>query len=431
MVFRSLNSIFANNKNYEPMNVKFKMPKFGRKLSGKTWWKELLLTFLGTTISIVLTFGTTHFLDLRQKKAAGRQMAMMVIHDIDEGVQSYKGYAKDEKENIELAQFVLNNLDQINSIAEDTLESVYYFLLRDIGYTIDDSKEKIFHSSPETWKSIDNSKFIDIVQQFYYQRRNYNEYLNTDPTYIDPISIEDHFENVLEASKAGDLTGVYKRVLSKLLKDNRVQLFLTYSPNRQRFYEYVANRWQQMSDQCKFLMGITDDELKEYVEKINRTGRPIKERELVGKWVATSSSEDKQETIEFKKDHTFTHVSLGKLAYPAYTGTINYTLNMEGTWSLNGDSLFRTYNVGSQYAIDKLDITYPDEMKDSIQNFINHLKERFAQRNEKMKREPILGRRANALSVDRSGNKIELLITEPNDDGEEEEKAEYMSRVKK
>ena len=48
-----------------------------------------------------------------------------------------------------------------------------------------------------------------------------------------------------------------------------------------------------------------------------------------------------------------------------------------------------------------------------------------------MKREPILGRRANALSVDRSGNKIELLITEPNDDGEEEEKAEYMSRVKK
>ena len=51
------------------MNVKFKMPKFGRKWTKKTWWKELLLTFLGTTISIVLTFGTTHWLDLKAKKS--------------------------------------------------------------------------------------------------------------------------------------------------------------------------------------------------------------------------------------------------------------------------------------------------------------------------------------------------------------------------
>ena len=32
------------------MNVKFKMPKFGRDLSVKGWFKELLMTFLGTTI---------------------------------------------------------------------------------------------------------------------------------------------------------------------------------------------------------------------------------------------------------------------------------------------------------------------------------------------------------------------------------------------
>ena len=32
------------------MNVKFKMPKFGRNLTGKGWFKELMMTFLGTTI---------------------------------------------------------------------------------------------------------------------------------------------------------------------------------------------------------------------------------------------------------------------------------------------------------------------------------------------------------------------------------------------
>jgi len=45
------------------MNVKFKMPKFGRKLTGGGMMKELLLTILATTISIVLTFGTAHLIE--------------------------------------------------------------------------------------------------------------------------------------------------------------------------------------------------------------------------------------------------------------------------------------------------------------------------------------------------------------------------------
>ena len=41
------------------MNVKFRMPKFGQMQGGKSMLRELLMTTLGTTISIVLTFGTT------------------------------------------------------------------------------------------------------------------------------------------------------------------------------------------------------------------------------------------------------------------------------------------------------------------------------------------------------------------------------------
>ena len=37
------------------MDAKFKMPKLGRKLTGSGMLKELLLTTLATTISIVLT----------------------------------------------------------------------------------------------------------------------------------------------------------------------------------------------------------------------------------------------------------------------------------------------------------------------------------------------------------------------------------------
>ncbi|MCR4613731.1 MAG: hypothetical protein K5778_07000 [Bacteroidaceae bacterium] len=38
------------------MNVKFKMPKFERKLAGGGMVKELLMTTLGTAIGVGLTF---------------------------------------------------------------------------------------------------------------------------------------------------------------------------------------------------------------------------------------------------------------------------------------------------------------------------------------------------------------------------------------
>ena len=69
------------------MNVKFKMPKFGRHLTLKGSLKELLMTFLGTTISIVLTFGTSALLDNHQKAAQQRQTAIMSVYDIDEIIQ--------------------------------------------------------------------------------------------------------------------------------------------------------------------------------------------------------------------------------------------------------------------------------------------------------------------------------------------------------
>lgn len=72
------------------MNVKFKMPKFGRHLTVKGSLKELLMTFLGTTISIVLTFGTSALLDNHQKAAQQRQTAIMSVYDIDEIIRLVK-----------------------------------------------------------------------------------------------------------------------------------------------------------------------------------------------------------------------------------------------------------------------------------------------------------------------------------------------------
>lgn len=86
------------------MNVKFKMPKFGRKLTGGSMMKELLLTILGTSISIVLTFGTAQYLEDQQKEQAQRQTAMMLIHDIDASVAIVEYMAEGEEKQKDAIQ---------------------------------------------------------------------------------------------------------------------------------------------------------------------------------------------------------------------------------------------------------------------------------------------------------------------------------------
>ena len=72
------------------MNVKFRMPKFGQMSSGKGMLRELLMTTLGTTISIVLTFGTAAWLDQRQQAKNRRQTAMMVLSNIEDFAQNMR-----------------------------------------------------------------------------------------------------------------------------------------------------------------------------------------------------------------------------------------------------------------------------------------------------------------------------------------------------
>ena len=102
------------------MNVKFKMPKFGRKLTGGGMVKELLLTTLATTISIVLTFGTARFIEKRQAEQAQRQTAMMLIHDIDESVAVLESLAESEEKQKSAIQYVIDHYDQIDSLPKDT-----------------------------------------------------------------------------------------------------------------------------------------------------------------------------------------------------------------------------------------------------------------------------------------------------------------------
>lgn len=409
------------------MNVKFKLPKFEKNSNSKGMAREIVMTTIATTISIILTFGTAHYVDKWQKRIAGREIAMMIIHDIDEDVKKLREIAKREEENNKLAQYVLNHIDEINTIPHDTLINVISYISEGLEFTFDDSKEKIFHSSQDSWNNIDNAQLIDLIQDFFQERRNYQKIFNTVFYFREPISLDGTFDMYL-TSPHFNITTNLAHILNQKLRDEKVLLFINYSFARLRVFTSTADSWQRLSDQCKFSMGITDGELAAFIHKKSHSGRPVTERTIYGTWNEVTSKENDIETLEFNKDHTFTHIKVKGYDYSLYSGQLITTLHMKGTWEIVDDSLVRNYAGGDHYSLDATQITYAKEREDSVKDYIKSIKEQFDQFNEKNKHVSAMGRKVNAAYIDRSGNKIELSKTITNDYGQEEKSTSYIVR---
>ncbi len=203
------------------MNVKFKMPKFGRPLSKGGVMKELLLTTIATTISIVLTFGTAQYFEHRQKEADARMLAMMVIHDMDNTVELLRRMAKEDAQNTEEARYVLDNLDKVDSLEYNLMARVLSYIISVVNsqqqYPLDEASEKVF------WKNIDNPAFIDAVQAFYVYRHGIFNTMNSSWRFRKPISNDAEYEALL---KFGDSRPDYQDQIKEYMPRKEVAVFL-------------------------------------------------------------------------------------------------------------------------------------------------------------------------------------------------------------
>ena len=58
-------------------------PKKNRFFFTRQWWADLSTNFFGALLGIVVTFGTTGYLDYRDKRSMGRKTALMTISNIE------------------------------------------------------------------------------------------------------------------------------------------------------------------------------------------------------------------------------------------------------------------------------------------------------------------------------------------------------------
>ena len=279
------------------MNAKFKMPKFGRDLTRKGWLKELLMTFLGTTISIVLTFGTAAYLEDQQTVKARRVLAMTIINDIDQSLEVVTKRRLAEERGHETACYIIENKDRLESIGEDTLQTfIDYVTSSSFNSDMEFKKmnEKIFNSSQDMWRTLNDRKFLDNVQEFYNARVVLEQQWKEWICFKKPVTKEEEYELFMggQCKSTADLS-------RKLLECKRLDSYMDFVSSRMMAYLGFL-RLINLNEENKFLMNITEQDMEEFVNQTYMEINPAKEKALVGTWNAVVHDKKNELVYEFR-----------------------------------------------------------------------------------------------------------------------------------
>ena len=150
-------------------------------LKGLSAGKRFLMSLLATTVSIVLTFGTTAIVDRKKQRAEKREMVLMVMYDMRESLQECEQCQNNMRAYCDLQVDLVAHPEQFAARSVDLLD-----FLPSLTYTT--TTENIFKSNIETISTIGNILFVESVSSFYdYRDRYKNDVVEAFGTYYTSI----------------------------------------------------------------------------------------------------------------------------------------------------------------------------------------------------------------------------------------------------
>lgn len=240
------------------MNIKFKMPKFQRHLTNKAMWKELLLTFLGTTISIVLTFGTAHLLDVRQRVKDRKMSALMVTGNVERFARVLDDLADELMQRDTISAWLLGlPLDSLETVPHHQLLDAVNAVISMPQLSHDRTAENIFSNSIETWKNMGNFNFIDCVGQSFAEinecEKSYNDFITGTAKHVDWIK---RHSNELPGDNL-----CMKCMLNNEFRDNigEIHGWICY-------LRFLAASFRYSNSKSMAMIGIKEDEVMQFAD---------------------------------------------------------------------------------------------------------------------------------------------------------------------
>lgn len=231
------------------------------KLKLSDFWKQTLSCTLGTVIGIILTFGTSAWIEYREKQETERTAALMVIHNLESFTDDLDLMVKELQTIDEVNAKVLAAKDHLDTVSEDTLSMFVTGILSHNFNTIDETAETIFSSNIETWKSIGNSEFIELAGNCFSAKRlmvKFQERLEAEKDELSDMLLE-------KVTYSDHPTESLQETVATILLSSRCRRHIKKQGD---FYlrgmEQGVKVLSEKTDQCKRLMNVTDEELKQF-----------------------------------------------------------------------------------------------------------------------------------------------------------------------
>lgn len=343
-------------------------------------WQQFFITVIGTAIGVALTFVVSGILERRNKAQAQRLTAIMVIHDIDNTVNIFQSWKDNEEKGKALLVYALEHKDQKEAIPSDTLMNVLNLLVRSkTEYHFDTSKEQIFNSDADTWQNLENMKFIDNVQEFFYERQRFLEIANNAEWFREPIPDEEFMQVIMNSGWVTEeeyFTELWAFLRDKL-QDKRVAYYINVSHARVEALTQYIDKFTLLNEENKFIMGITDQELEDYVNSLHNNGIALTKGDLPGRWLFASRDQNMEYT--FHSDNTYTYSNAKNSSYvktPYWSGVYTVKVTYKGTWALQRDSLVLTPDYAStDVQLDPSGIVVEKDGEKNLADWLNQYQE--------------------------------------------------------
>lgn len=237
-------------------------PKIKVDGKGKSFWSQIGMIIIGTTISLVLTIVAAQLLERHQRAKDRKLSALMVMASIDK-------FANDQLESLAKMERADSVCTWLLSVPEDELEMLSELELGILmnralyGYQIiyDRAAENVFSSTLETWKNMGNFQFINNVEKcFDYMRSIADEWNRWSDE-------EEALENTIRGNP--DIyPGKYK--CSKLLRNPTMREAMELKHNKICYMRYNANYLLYMNKKNMEVIGISKEELDKFIEESQR-----------------------------------------------------------------------------------------------------------------------------------------------------------------
>jgi len=230
----------------------------------------LLRTVLGTTISIILTFGSNALIQWNRKAKDRKMTAMMVMSNIESFARTLETRSNRMAKNDSIAAWLLcTSYEDLELLPAKELDGLISQATNVATLNHDHTAENIFTNHIDTWKNLNNMQFIDNVGSCFSAingvEEQFNQWVAEVPEALHDVQVDpDQYEG--------------STIPMKTMHSPRVRTALSSIHNRRCWLRYAAAALRFFNLQNMAAIGITEQEVMEFTtareEKGENVGTP-------------------------------------------------------------------------------------------------------------------------------------------------------------